>query len=58
MWIEEERNPVNNLTLHVDGHLCAMESATLYTALPVLLDAQRRVLLLRFWLELTDKKNI
>ena len=46
----------DSYVLYVDGYPCVVESETLYKALQSLPDKQRKVLLLDFWRDRSDKE--
>lgn len=52
----EDTYPSDVLVLYVDGYPCPFENDLLYQALSMLPEPQRKVLLLSFWCELTDKE--
>ena len=46
----------DSYVLYVDGHSCVVENETLYKALRSLPEKQRKVLLLDFWRDFSDKE--
>lgn len=52
----EDKRPSDFFVLYVGGHPCVVESETLFKALQSLPDKQRKVLLLDFWCDRSDKE--